>query len=253
VENPDGITRERQQRSLDALGDLNRLQYRAFGDSETLTRIEQSELAFRMQLSVPEVMDLSRESQKTLEAYGATPGDANFANNCLLARRLVEQGVRFVQLYDWGWDSHGGGKNEDLMHQLPKKCGQVDKPIATLLNDLKQRGLLDETLVIWGGEFGRTCMRQAHKGKELLGRDHHPHAFTMFLAGGGMKKGLVFGETDELGYFVTKGRLPVQDLQATILHQMGLDPHELSYKIQGLDQRLIGPAGDAVVRKELLD
>ena len=252
VNNPDGITRERQRRSLDALRDLNELQHQSIGDPETLTRIEQYELAYRMQISVPEVMDISRESQKTIETYGAAPGEASFANNCLLARRLVEQGVRFVQLYDWGWDSHGGHKKEDLLHQLPKKCGQVDRPVAALLNDLKQRGLLDETLVIWGGEFGRTCMRQAHKGKDLLGRDHHPHAFTMLMAGGGMKEGLVHGETDQFGYFIKEGKIPVQDLQATILHQLGLDPLKLSPRVQGLDQRLVGPAGDAVVRGELL-
>lgn len=252
VSNPEGITRERQRRSLDALRDLNTLQHEAIGDPETLTRIEQYELAYRMQMSVPEVMDLSRESKETIEMYGAAPGEANFANNCLLARRLVEQGVRFVQLYDWGWDSHGGGKHEDLMHQLPKKCGQVDKPVTALLTDLERRGLLDETLVIWGGEFGRTCMRQAHKGKSLLGRDHHPHAFTMFMAGGGVKPGLIHGKTDELGYFIEEGKMPVQDFQATVLHLLGLDPHALSYRVQGLDQRLIGPAGDAVVRQELI-
>ena len=171
-----------------------------------------------MQVSVPEVMDIGRESPAMLQAYGATPGQASFANNCLLARRLVERGVRFVQLYDWGWDGHGTGVNDDLVHQLPKKCQEIDRPLAALITDLKLRGMLDETLVIWGGEFGRTSMMEARDGSTYLGRDHHPKAFTMLFAGGGMKPGLVYGETDNFGYFVTKNEMTVRDLQATILH-----------------------------------
>ena len=200
-----------------------------FGSPETLARIEQYELAFRMQISVPEVMDIRRESPETLAAYGAEPGAASFANNCLLARRLVEQGVRFVQLFDWGWDGHGTGVNDDLVHHLPKKCQEIDRPVAALIRDLKLRGLLDETLVIWGGEFGRTSMMEARDGSTYLGRDHHPKAFTMLFAGGGMKPGFTYGETDDFGYFVTKNEMTVRDLQATILHLLGLDAHRLTY------------------------
>ena len=175
-----------------------------------------------MQVSVPEVMDIRRESPETLAAYGAEPGAASFANNCLLARRLVEQGVRFVQLYDWGWDGHGTGVNDDLVHQLPKKCQEIDRPTAALIRDLKLRGMLDETLVIWGGEFGRTSMMEARDGSTYLGRDHHPKAFTMFFAGGGMKPGFTYGETDDFGYLVTKNEMTVRDLHATLLHLLGL-------------------------------
>jgi hypothetical protein len=252
VDNPRGMNRDVRRHSLDALADLNRIQADQFGSPDTLARIEQYELAFRMQVSVPEVMDINRESPQTLEAYGAKPGEASFANNCLLARRLVERGVRFVQLYDWGWDGHGTGAGDDLVHQLPKKCLQVDRPIAALISDLKLRGLLDETLVIWGGEFGRTSMMEARDGSTFLGRDHHPKAFTMLFAGGGMKPGLVYGETDDFGYFVTKNEMTVRDLQATILHLLGLDAHTLTYPHLGLDQRLIGPEGKARVHHELI-
>jgi uncharacterized protein (DUF1501 family) len=246
------MNRDVRRHSLDTLANLNRMQAADFGSPETLARIEQYELAFRMQVSVPEVMDISRESAKTLEDYGAKPGQASFANNCLLARRLVESGVRFVQLYDWGWDGHGTGVNDDLVHQLPKKCLEVDRPIAALISDLKLRGLLDETLVIWGGEFGRTSMMEARDGSTYLGRDHHPKAFTMLFAGGGMKPGLVYGETDEFGYFVTKNEMTVRDLQATILYLLGLDAQSLTYPYLGLDQRLIGPEGKARVHRELI-
>jgi uncharacterized protein (DUF1501 family) len=205
-----------------------------------------------MQVSVPEVMDISRESPQTLAAYGAEPGQASLANNCLLARRLIERGVRFVQLYDWGWDGHGTGINDDLVHQLPKKCQELDQPLAALITDLKLRGLLDETLVIWGGEFGRTSMMEARDGSTYLGRDHHPKAFTMLFAGGGMKPGLVYGETDEFGYFVTKDEMTVRDLQATVLHLLGLDAFKLTYPYLGLDQRIIGPEGKARVHHEVI-
>jgi hypothetical protein len=252
VDNPPGMSRDVRRHSLDALADLNRAHANEFGSPDTLARIEQYELAFRMQVSVPEVMDIGRESPQTLEAYGAQPGQAMFANNCLLARRLVERGVRFVQLYDWGWDGHGTGINDDLVHQLPKKCQEIDRPLSALIRDLKLRGLLDETLVIWGGEFGRTSMMEARDGSTYLGRDHHPKSFTMLFAGGGMKPGLVYGETDEFGYFVTKNEMTVRDLQATILHLLGLDAQTLTYPYLGLDQRIIGPEGKARVHHELI-
>jgi hypothetical protein len=205
-----------------------------------------------MQMTVPEVTDLRREPDKVLESYGAEPGKASFANNCLLARRLIERGVRYVQLFDWGWDIHGTGKDNDILTGLPKKCRQVDRPIAALLTDLKQRGLLDETLVVWGGEFGRTAMNEARNGSKFLGRDHHPHCFTIWLAGAGVKTGQTIGATDELGYFITDGKMSVHDLQATVLHLLGLDAWKLTYPFQGLEQRLIGPEGAAKVRHEIL-
>lgn len=252
VNDPKGMSREVRRRSLDALRQLNEIELQQFGDPETLTRINQYELAYRMQIAVPEVMDISREPQKMLDLYGAKPGAGLFANNCLLARRLVERGVRYVQLYDWGWDIHGTGPSNDVITGLPGKCREVDRPIAALLKDLKARGLLDETLVIWGGEFGRTSMNEARNGSKYLGRDHHPHCFTIWLAGGGIKGGVTLGATDELGYFVTEGKMSVPDLQATILHLLGLDAWKLRYPYQGLDQRLIGVEGDARVRHEIL-
>ncbi|HZY87058.1 MAG TPA: DUF1501 domain-containing protein, partial [Gemmataceae bacterium] len=180
------------------------------------------------------------------------PGAPSFANNCLLARRLVERGVRFVQLFDWGWDTHGTSPGDDIVTALPRKCMETDRSIAALLKDLKARGLLDETLVVWGGEFGRTSMNEARGGSKYLGRDHHPHCFTVWLAGAGVKPGVTHGATDELGYFITDGRTSVPDLQATILHLLGLDAWKLRYPYQGLQQRLIGPEGKAEVRKEIL-
>ena len=250
--NPAGMSRDVRRRSLDALQELNELELAAFGDPETLTRISQYELAYRMQIAVPEVMDISKEPQKTLEAYGAEPGKASFANNCLLARRLAEQGVRYVQLYDWGWDMHGTGADNDIVTGLPKKCQQVDKPIAALMADLKQRGLLADTLVIWGGEFGRTALNEERGGSKFLGRDHHPHCFSIWMAGGGVKGGHVYGETDDLGYFVAKDKVGVHDLQATILHLLGIDAKRFSYPYQGLNQRLIGPTDEAKIVSGIL-
>jgi Protein of unknown function (DUF1501) len=252
VNNPSGMDRDARRRSLDALKKLNEIELHQFGDPETVTRIEQYELAFRMQMSVPEVMDFSKETKETLEAYGAQPGAASFANNALLARRLIERGVRYVQLFDWGWDIHGTGTGDDIMTALPKKCKDVDKPIAALLQDLKERGLLHDTLVIWGGEFGRTSMNEARGGSKFLGRDHHPHCFSIWLAGAGIKAGTVYGATDELGYFITEGKTTIHDLQATILHLLGLDAWKLRFPYQGLQQRLIGPEGQAEIRKEIL-
>jgi hypothetical protein len=252
VNNPKGMDRDVRRRSLDAMRKLNEFELQEFGDPETLTRISQYELAFRMQMAVPAVMDIGQEPKKIVEAYGAQPGGSSFANNCLLARRLVERGVRYVQLYDWGWDCHGTGGGDDIVQHLPRKCKEIDRPIAALLTDLKARGLLDETLVVWGGEFGRTSMNEARGGSKFLGRDHHPHCFTIWMAGAGVKPGIVHGATDELGYFITDGKVTVRDLQATILHLLGLDAWKLTYAYQGLQQRLIGPEGEATVRKELL-
>jgi hypothetical protein len=252
VSNPKGMDRAGRRRSLDALRDMNQMQAQEYGDPETLTRIAQYELAYRMQTAVPEVLDISKETKQTLEMYGATPGKPSFAKNCLLARRLVEQGTRFVQLFDYGWDTHGTGTSTDLLHQLPRKCKQTDQPLAALIKDLKQRSLLDETLVVWGGEFGRTSMNEKRDGSKYLGRDHHPHAFTMWMAGGGIKAGVAHGQTDDLGYFATEDKVSVRDLQATILHQLGIDPYRLTHKHQGLDARLIGPADGPQVVKPLL-
>src|SRR5207302_152909 len=200
VSDPKGMDRIDRRRTLDALRQLNEYELKEFGDPETLTRISQYELAFRMQMSVPDVMDIRQEPESTLEMYGAQPGAASFANNCLLARRLVERGVRYVQLFDWGWDCHGTGAGDDIVVHLPQKCKDVDRPVAALLKDLKRRGLLDETIVVWGGEFGRTSMNEARGGSTFLGRDHHPHCFSLWVAGGGFKGGISIGGTDELGY-----------------------------------------------------
>jgi uncharacterized protein (DUF1501 family) len=170
--------------------------------------------------------------------YGAEPGASSFANNCLLARRLAEQGVRFVQLFDWGWDTHGTSPTDDIITQLPKKCRQIDRPVTALVRDLKQRGLLEDTLVIWGGEFGRTAMNEERNGSKYLGRDHHPHCFTIWMAGGGVKRGAVVGATDELGYHVTEQPIHIHDLQATIMHLLGLEHERLTYRFQGRDFRL---------------
>ncbi len=190
VSDPKGMSREARRSSLDALRQLNEYELAQFGDPETLTRISQYELAFRMQMAVPDVMDIGREPQRILDDYNAKPGQGSFANNCLLARRLVERGVRFVQLFDWGWDCHGTGTGNDIVEHLPKKCKEIDAPISALLRDLDSRGLLDETLIIWGGEFGRTSMNEARGGSTYLGRDHHPHCFTLWLAGAGIKGGV---------------------------------------------------------------
>lgn len=252
VSDPKGMDRNTRRRSLDALKKLNEIELSQFGDPETQTRISQYELAFRMQVAVPDVMDISKEPKHIQEQYGAVPGAASFANNCLLARRLVERGVRYVQLFDWGWDMHGVGTDTDLITGLPRKCKEVDQPIAALIQDLKAHGLLDDTLVVWGGEFGRTSMNEARGGSTYLGRDHHPHCYTIWMAGGGIKGGVSYGQTDDFGYFIAENPVGVHDLQATILHLFGLDAHKLAYPYQGLDQRLIGPEGNAKVIREIL-
>ncbi len=247
VSDPPGMDRTMRRLSLDALGDLNRIQAGELGHPETLTRIAQYELAFRMQMSVPEVMDISREPKQMLEAYGAQPGQASFANNCLLARRLIEQGVRYVQLFDWGWDFHGTGPAEDIRDGLTKKCATMDRPVAALIRDLKSRGLLDETLIIWGGEFGRTPFREGRTAaSSVLGRDHFPDCYSMWLAGGGVKGGIMHGESDDLGFSVASDKVHVHDLQATILHLLGFDHMKLTYRYQGRDFRLTDVHGKVV-------
>ncbi len=244
---PAGMDRSLRRDSLDALRDLNEIQEQELGHPETATRIAQYELAYRMQASVPEVMDIAREPKNVLEDYGAQPGASSFANNCLLARRLVEQGVRFVQLFDWGWDFHGTGPGEDIRDGLTKKCATMDRPAAALIKDLKQRGLLDDTLIIWGGEFGRTPFREGRtSGGGILGRDHFPDCYTMVLAGGGVKGGYTHGESDEMAFSVATDKVHVHDLQATILHLLGLDHEKLTYRFQGRDYRLTDVHGQVV-------
>jgi hypothetical protein len=244
---PPGIDRDVRRLSLDTLRDLNEMQSRELGHPETQTRIAQYELAFRMQVSVPEVMDITRESPDVLAAYGAKPGESSFANNCLLARRLVEQGVRYVQLFDWGWDFHGVSPSEDIRDGLTKKCATMDRPVAALLKDLRQRGLLDETLVVLGGEFGRTPFREGRTAKgDILGRDHFPDCYTMVVAGGGMKGGVAYGESDDLGFTVAENKVTVHDLQATLLHQLGFNHERLTYRFQGRDYRLTDVEGEIV-------
>jgi hypothetical protein len=245
--NPPGISDSMRRKELDVLAELNQLQAVEMGHPETLTRIAQYELAYRMQMAVPEVMDLGKENQATLEAYGAKPGEASLANNCLLARRLVESGVRFVQLFDWGWDFHGTNPAEDLRDGLTKKCATMDQPVAALIKDLKQRNLLDETLVVWGGEFGRTPFREGRTSKgNVLGRDHYPDCFSMWMAGGGVKGGFDYGSTDELGFSVAENKVHVHDLQATIMHLLGFDHERLVYRFQGRDYRLTDVHGHVV-------
>lgn len=250
LENPSGVDRDLRRYSIDAVNHINEIEYKETQDPEILTRISQYELAFRMQISVPEVMNINDEPDHIKELYGAKPGENSFANNCLLARRLVEKGVRFVQLYDQGWDTHGAGPGNGVGQGLRDSCAYVDNAMSALLIDLKQRGLLEETLVVWGGEFGRTPMMEARTGKGFLGRDHNNEAFTMWMAGAGIKKGFSFGETDEIGFAGVKDRVHVHDLQATILHQLGLDHEKLTYRFQGRDYRLTDVHGKVV--KEVL-
>jgi hypothetical protein len=246
LSNPDGMSSDVRRTTLDAIHDLNTQHLGQIGDPEITTRINQYELAYRMQSSVPDLMDISHESDATREMYGAVPGKASFANNCLLARRLVERGVRFVQLYHWGWDSHGTNNDDDLVHGLKARCNECDRPSAALIKDLKQRGMLDDTLVVWGGEFGRTPMVEGRNGSKLLGRDHHPRAFSLWMAGGGIKGGITLGETDELGYNITKDPVHVHDLQATILQCLGMDHTKLTYRFQGRNFRLTDVSGEVV-------
>ena len=243
LSNPDGVDETVQADTLKAVNDLNQIRLDTVGDPEISTRINSFEMAFRMQSSAPELMDLKSEPQHVLDLYGAKPGESSFANNCLLARRLIERGTRYVQLFHEAWDQHG-----NLVKGLTKNCQDTDQACAALITDLKQRGLLDETLVIWGGEFGRTPMVQ---GTTADGRDHHPNAFTMWMAGGGVKGGITYGETDDLCFNVAENPVHVRDLHATILHLLGYDHHRFSFPFQGLDQRLTG-VEEARIVKEIL-
>ncbi len=246
LKSPPGVDAKKQAEFIDAVKDLNELRLDSVGDPEIETRIAAYEMAYRMQTAAPELMDIAAESQETLKLYGAEPGKPSFAANCLLARRLVERGVRFVQLYHTNWDHHGG-PGEDLGKDLDKVTKEVDRPSAALVQDLKRRGLLDSTLVIWGGEFGRTPMGEV---RQNIGRDHHIDAYTMWLAGGGVKKGFVYGKTDEIGYTVVENPVHVHDLQATVLHLLGLDHTKLTFRFQGRDYRLTDVYGNVV--KDLL-
>ncbi|AWM38063.1 hypothetical protein GobsT_38520 [Gemmata obscuriglobus] len=247
LSDPPGLDRDMRRLGLDAMKDLNELQEAELGHPETRTRISQYELAFRMQLSASEVMDISKESQKVLDAYGAKPGAGSFANNCLLARRLVEQGVRYVQLFDWGWDFHGTNPNEDIRDGLTKKGTVTAQAVAALISDLKSRDLLKDTLVVWGGEFGRTPFREGRTaGGKVLGRDHYPDAFSLMLAGGGIKAGHTHGESDELGFKVVRDEVHIHDLQATLMHCLGFDHTRLTYRFQGRDYRLTDVHGNVV-------
>ena len=251
--NPEGVSSHRRRQELDTLDHLNRESHQRFGDPETLTRIAQYEMAFRMQTAAPQAMDLSQETADTLKAYGAEPGKESFANNCLLARRLVEKGVRFVQLFDWGWDTHGSNQGESLNHGFRNKCTQTDRPIAALLKDFRQRGLMEDTLVVWGGEFGRTPMRENRMGGTMafMGRDHNPNAFTIWMAGAGVKGGHSHGVTDPVGYTPAENPVQLRDLHATMLHLLGFDHKTMSVPFKGLNQRLTGVKPAQVVRDVL--
>ncbi len=244
--NPPGVNTTQQGEFIDAVKDLNTLRHAAVGDPEIQTRIAAYETAYKMQSSAPELTDLSGETRETMALYGATAGKPSFASNCLLARRLVQRGVRFVQLYHTNWDHHGG-PTENLQKHLPEICKEVDQPSAALVKDLKRLGRLDDTLVIWGGEFGRTPMGEV---RESVGRDHHIDAYTMWMAGGGIKPGVIHGATDDIGYSTTEGAVHVHDLQATILHQLGIDHTKLTFRFQGRDYRLTDVHGNVV--KEIL-
>jgi hypothetical protein len=248
LQDPSGMERDLRKASIDAINEVDRQQYDAYKDPEILSRIAQYEMAYKMQISVPEVMNINDEPQYIHDMYGTQPGKASFANNVLLARKLVEKGVRFVQLFDWGWDSHGTGPDDAVDIGLINKCRKIDKPITALLLDLKQRGLLEDTLVVWGGEFGRTPMQENREGKKLpfKGRDHHTEAFTMWMAGGGIKKGFSYGETDEIGYATVSGKVTPFDIQATILNQLGFDHEKFTYQFQGRPFRLTDVAGKVI-------
>jgi hypothetical protein len=247
VNNPPGVSSDVRRKTLDGLKKLNELQHQQVGDPETLTRIQQYEMAYRMQTSVPELTDLSKEDQKTLDLYGPQvkkPG--TFANTALMCRRMVERGVRFIQVYHNNWDTHA-----NVAGRLPDQCGDVDQPCYGLIQDLKRKGLLDSTLVIWGGEFGRTIYSQGGLTKTNYGRDHHPRCFTMWMAGGGSKPGTVYGETDDFSYNIVKDPCHIHDFHATVLHCMGIDHEKFTFKYQGLDQKLTG-VEPAKVIKELV-
>jgi len=240
LDNPRGVSRSLRRSMLDTIDEINQQTYAAFGNPETVTRIAQYEMAFRMQLDATDAMDIRKEPDSVHARYGSKPGVASFANNCLVARRLAERGVRFIQLYHWGWDSHGADAKEALNLGFNDRCREVDQPTAALLSELKSHGLLEDTLVVWGGEFGRTPMRENRGGQEMkyVGRDHNPGAFTIWLAGGGIKSGISYGETDDMGYEIVKDPVEIRDFHATMLYLLGFDHHKLNYRFQGLEQKL---------------
>lgn len=248
ISSPDGVSRDLRQESINTINSINKIHHDEFNDPEILTRISQYEMAFNMQISVPDDMDISREPEYIHKMYRTEPGKNSFANNCLLARRLAERGVRFIQLYHWGWDAHGVAKSEALNYGFHDRCREVDQPMTALILDLKQRGLLDDTLIVWSGEFGRTPMMENRGGNDnpFLGRDHHIDAFTVWMAGGGIKSGLTYGETDDIGYNGISGRVHIHDLQATILYCLGLDHEKLTFPFQGRDFRLTDVYGKVV-------
>ena len=248
IKDPNGISRDIRKASIEAINQINQSEFKEYGDPEILSRISQYEMAYKMQISAPEVMNINSEPRYIHEMYGTKPGQTSFANNALLARKLVENGVRFVQLYDWGWDTHGTDAGGALDIGLVNKCRGVDKAITALILDLKQRGLLDETLIVWGGEFGRTPMAENREGKPnaFKGRDHHAEAFTMWMAGGGVKPGISHGETDELGYSAIAGKVNPHDIQATIMNQLGFDHEKLTYDFQGRSYRLTDLEGKVI-------
>jgi len=253
LNNPPEISRPLRRRMLDAIDDINHQTHSNFGNPETISRIAQYEMAFRMQLDATDALDIRHEPAAMQALYGAKPGEASFANNCLVARRLAERDVRFIQLYHWGWDSHGDSEFYSLNVGFTDRCREIDQPIAALLADLKSRGMLDDTLVVWGGEFGRTSMRENRSGQQnpYAGRDHNPSAFTIWMAGGGVKGGMSYGETDDLGYEAVKDPVEIRDLHATMLYQLGFDHHKLNYPYQGLDQKLTGVKPARVVAQIL--
>ncbi len=246
LSNPDGVSPDARRNTLSAINDLNKLHRGEINDPEIDTRIASYEMAYRMQTSVPDLMDIKNEPAAVHEAYGTTPGKSSFANNCLLARRLVERGVRCVQLFHRGWDHHGASAGNDIVKGLQQLTEQVDRAGANLVKELKERGLLDETLVVWGGEFGRTAMNEERGGSKLLGRDHNPRAFTMWVAGGGTRPGVTIGRTDDFGYNVVEDPVHVHDLHATLLHQCGINHEKLTFKFQGRDYRLTDVHGNLV-------
>lgn len=248
LSNPNGMSRSLRNASIKAINRINALSHETFHDPEILTRIKQYEMAYKMQIEVPEVMSIEDEPAYIHEMYGTTPGQTSFANNVLLARKMVENGVRFVQLYDWGWDAHGTNAEFSLDEGFSDKCRSIDRPIAALIKDLKQRGLLDETLIIWSGEFGRTPMQENRNGVDLpyKGRDHHPFAFTMWMAGGGIRQGFTLGQTDDIGYYPISDKVSVYDVQATILHTLGFDHEKFTYHFQGRDFRLTDVEGHVI-------
>jgi hypothetical protein len=240
LENPSSVSRPLRRSMLDAIDAIDQQTYADFGNPETVTRIAQYELSFRMQMEATDAMDIRKEPESVRARYGSKLDKASFANNCLVARRLAERGVRFIQLYHWGWDSHGAAATEALNVGFADRCRETDQPIAALLDDLKQRGLLEDTLIVWGGEFGRTSMRENRGGQEMkwVGRDHNPGAFTMWLAGAGIRAGFSHGQTDDMGYEIVQDPVDIRDLHATMLYLLGFDHHKLNYRFQGLEQKL---------------